>query len=138
SLVSKIEARHASLQSTEQERAKQQAFLLSEGAVDAFDGMPIGFDIWTKKIAENSLYGYLSTNLYQLRVGVRKASNGKGPTTSYKATPEEALVCIYTGARWSSLVRGGVTILARQDVVVDDAVAVATPVLQYSPHSQQT
>lgn len=44
SLVSEIEARHATLQSTEQGRATQD-FLLDgrEEAIETFDGMPAGF-----------------------------------------------------------------------------------------------
>ncbi|CAM9577117.1 unnamed protein product, partial [Ectocarpus sp. 6 AP-2014] len=50
SIVSEIEARHATLQSTEQGRATQQFLLYErEEAVETFDGMPAGFKYLAEK-----------------------------------------------------------------------------------------
>ncbi|CAM9125984.1 unnamed protein product, partial [Sphacelaria rigidula] len=136
SLVSEIEARHATLQSTEQGRATQE-FLLHEReeAVQTFDGMPAGF----KYLSEADRAG-LAKQMFeqQFKLGEQQLQESK---VALQRKRIDDLVQSYRqlkdlgdhldGCTLIEL-RDNVTILSRQDVVVNNAVAVATPLIQDS------
>lgn len=74
SLISDIEARHATLQSTEQGRATQE-FLLNdqkEEAVDTFDGMPPVFRYLAPQEREEYAKQMIEQQLHESRVALKR------------------------------------------------------------------
>ena len=136
SLVSEIEARHATLQSTEEGRATQE-FLLDgrEEAVETFDGMPDGFKylspedrpLFAKQMFEQQLKAG-EQKLLESKVALKR-KRVDDLVHSYKALQE---LGVQLDTRTLIELRDNVTILNRQDVVVNGAVAVAAPLLQDS------
>ncbi|CBN80320.1 EsV-1-210/211 paralog [Ectocarpus siliculosus] len=129
SLVSEIEARHATLQSTEQGRETQE-FLLHgrEEAVETFDGMPAGF----KYLSETDRAQVAKRMIdQQLKAGDQalKRKRVDDLVHSYRAIQD---IGVRLDGRTLIELRDSVTILSRQNTVEDDAVAVATPLLQDS------
>ena len=136
SLVSEIEARHATLQSTKQGRATQE-FLLDgrDDAIENFDGMPAGF----KYLSEADRTQFAKQMIgQQLKVGEQQLQESKVAlkrkrvddlVQSYRALQD---LGVHLDGRTLIELRDSVAILSRQDVVVNNAVAVATPLLQDS------
>ncbi|CAM9109050.1 unnamed protein product, partial [Ectocarpus sp. 13 AM-2016] len=133
SLVSEIEARHATLQSTEEGRATQE-FLLDgrEEAIETFDGMPAGF----KYLAEADRAQFAKQMFEQrLKLGEQQLQESKVAlkrkrvddlVQSYRALQD---LGVHLDGRTLIELRDNVTILSRQDVVVNNAVAVAAHIL---------
>ena len=136
SLVSEIEARHATLQSTEQGRETQE-FLLHgrEEAIETFDGMPAGFKYLSETdrahVANRMIEQHLKAGEQQLqeRTVALKRKRVDDLIQSYKSLRD---IGVNLDGRTLIELRDSVTILSRQDMIVDDAVAVATPLLQDS------
>ncbi|CAM9812180.1 unnamed protein product, partial [Pylaiella littoralis] len=136
SLVSEIEARHATLQSTEEGRATQD-FLLDgrEEAVETFDGMPDNFKylspddrpLFAKQMFEQQLKAG-EQKLLESKVALKR-KRVDDLVDSYKALQE---LGVKLDTRTLIELRDNVTILNRQDIVVNGAVAVAAPLLQDS------
>lgn len=150
SLVAEIEARHASFQNTEQGRSTQ-AFLLGgrEEAVDTFEGMPSGF----KYLNETQRQQFVMEMLVQqLRAGEQRLQVTEQQLKADEQQLHDRRVALKR-KRCSDLVetykslrdlgaelddrilielRDNVTILERQDVAVNAAVAIATPLIQDS------
>ena len=129
SLVSEIEARHATLQSTEQGRSTQE-FLLHrrEEAVETFDGMPAGFRYLSE--ADRAQFAKQLIG-QQLKVGEQalKRKRVDDLVESYRALQD---LGVELDGRTLIELRDNVTILSRQDVVVNNTVAVAAPLVQDS------
>ncbi|CAN0563096.1 unnamed protein product, partial [Ectocarpus sp. 12 AP-2014] len=143
SLVSEIEARHATLQSTEQGRETQE-FLLHgrEEAIETFDGMPTGFKYLSETdrahVAKRMIEQHLKAGEHQLHESrvVLKRKRVDDLIQSYKSLQDIGVRLQDIGVRLDGRtlieLRDSVTILSRQDMDVNDAVAVATPLLQDS------
>ena len=130
SLVSEIEARHATLQSTEEGRATQ-AFLLNgreEEAVETFEGMPPAFKYINAKDRGDMAKRLMEQQLQESTVALKRQRVGN-LIESYKSLQD---IGVHLEGRTLIELRDSVTILTRQDVVINDAVAVATPLLQDS------
>ena len=130
SLVSEIEARHATLQSTEEGRATQ-AFLLNgreEEAVETFEGMPPAFKHIDAKDRGDMAKRLVEQQLQQSTVALKR-QRVDNLIESYKSLQG---IGVHLDGRTLIELRDSVTILSRQDVVINDAVAVATPLLQDS------
>lgn len=136
SLVSEIEARHATLQSTEHGRETQE-FLLGgrEEAIETFDGMSAGF----KYLSETDR-AHFAKQMFdqQIKLGEQRLQESRvalkrkrvdNMVQSYKALQD---LGVHLDGRTLIELRDNVTILSRQDVVVNNAVAVAAPLLQDS------
>ena len=131
SLVSEIEARHATLQSTEEGRATQ-AFLLNgreeEEAVETFEGMPPAFKYIDAKDRGDMAKRLMEQQLQESTVALKR-QRVDNLIESYKSLKD---IGVHLDGRTLIELRDSVTILTRQDVVINDAVAVATPLLQDS------
>lgn len=132
SLVSEIEARHTSLQSTEEGRATQ-AFLLDgreeeQGAVETFEGMPPAFKYIDAKDRGDMAKRLIEQQLQENTVALKR-QRVEDLIDSYKSLQD---IGVHLDGRTLIELRDSVTILSRQDVVINDAVAVATPLLQDS------
>ena len=133
SLVSEMEARHATLQSTEQGRATQE-FLLHgrEEAVETFDGMPPGFKYLAEKdraeLAKRMFEQQLKVGEQQLTVALKR-KRCDDMVQAYKSLHD---IGVLLDDRILIELRDNVTILARQDLVISDAVVIATPLIQDS------
>ena len=130
SLVSEIEARHATLQSTEEGRATQ-AFLLNgreEEAVETFEGMPPAFKYIDAKDRGDMAKRMIEQQLQQSTVALKR-QRVDNLIESYKSLQD---IGVHLDGCTLIELRDSVTILSRQDVVINDAVAVATPLLQDS------
>lgn len=143
SLVSEVEARHATLQSTEQGRETQE-FLLDgrEEAIETFDGMMAGFRYLSEadraQFAKQMFEQRLKVGEQQLKVGEQQLQESKVAlkrkrvddlVQNYRALQD---LGVHLDGRTLIELRDNVTILSRQDVVVNNAVVVATPLLQDS------
>ncbi|CAN0320277.1 unnamed protein product, partial [Ectocarpus sp. 6 AP-2014] len=129
-VVSEIEARHATLQSTEEGRETQE-FLLHgrEAAIETFDGMPTGFKYLSEtdraQVAKRMIDQQLKAGeqqLHESRVAL-KQKRVDDLVHSYRALQD---IGVRLDGRTLIELRDSVTILSRQDLVVNDAVAVAT------------
>ena len=130
SLVSEIEARHTSLQSTEEGRATQ-AFLLNgreEEAVETFQGMPPAFKYIDSKDRGDMAKRLIEQQLQESTVALKR-QRVDNLINSYRSLQD---IGVHLDGRTLIELRDSVTILSRQDVVINDAVAVATPLLQDS------
>ncbi|CAN0350729.1 unnamed protein product [Ectocarpus sp. 13 AM-2016] len=136
SLVSEIEARHATLQSTEQGRETQE-FLLHgrEEAIETFDGMPTGFKYLSEtdraQVAKRMIEQHLKAGeqqLHESRVALKR-KRVDDLVQSYRALQD---IGVRLDGRTLIELRDSVTILSRQDMVVTDTVPTATPLLQDS------
>lgn len=136
SLVSEIEARHASLQSTEKGRASQE-FLLSgrEEAIESFDDMPAGFrylsDSDRAEYMKRLLNQQLQANdqkLLESRVELKR-KRCDDLVNTYKTMKD---LGVLLDDRTLIGLRDNVSVLSRQDLVMNSAVAVAAPLLQDS------
>ena len=130
SLVSEIEARHATLQSTEEGRATQ-AFLLNgreEEAVETFEGMPPAFKYIDAKDRGDMAKRLIEQQLQQSTVALKR-QRVDNLIESYRSLQG---IGVHLDGRTLIELRDSVTILTRQDVVINDAVAVATPLLRDS------
>ncbi|CAB1105060.1 unnamed protein product [Ectocarpus sp. CCAP 1310/34] len=129
SLVSEIEARHATLQSTEQGRATQE-FLLGEReeAVETFDGMPAGFRYLPVEDRAQFAKQMLELNLEMSKVALKR-KRVDDMVQSYRALQD---LGVLLDGRTLIELRDNVTILSRQDVMVNNAVAIAAPLLHDS------
>ncbi|CAM9767678.1 unnamed protein product [Ectocarpus sp. 12 AP-2014] len=139
SLVSEIEARHATLQSTEQGRETQEFLLHGREeaieAIETFDGMPAGFKYLSETdrahVANRMIEQHLKAGeqqLHERRVALKR-KRVDDLIQSYKSLQD---IGVNLDGRTLIELRDSVTILSRQDMVVNDAVAVATPLLQDS------
>lgn len=130
-LCQEIEERCARLQSTDEGRTTQ-AFLLHgrEEAVDSFDGMSAGFKYLTEKdkgeIAKRMIEQQLSVREQELcerRVALKRKTCDDMIETYTKIK----VLGVKLDGRTLVEIRDNVFTMTRQDLVVDRAVAVATP-----------
>ncbi|CAN0535077.1 unnamed protein product, partial [Ectocarpus sp. 8 AP-2014] len=145
SLVAEIEARHNSLQSTEEGRATQ-SFLLDGReeveAIDSFEGMPSGFKYLSEadraRFAKEMIGQQLKVGEQRLKLGDQQLQESKvalkrqrvdNLIQSYKSLQD---IGVNLDGRTLIELRDNVTILSRQDMVVSDVVPIATPLLEDS------
>jgi len=131
SLVAEIEARHNSLQSTEEGRATQ-SFLLDGReeveTIDSFEGMPPAFKYIDAKDRGDLAKRMVEQQLLQSTVALKR-QRVDNLIQSYKSLQD---IGVNLDGRTLIELRDSVTILSRQDMVVGDAVPTVTPLLQDS------
>ncbi|NP_597945.1 EsV-1-210/211 paralog [Ectocarpus siliculosus virus 1] len=131
SLVSEIEARHNSLQSTEEGRATQ-SFLLDGReeveAIDSFEGMPPAFKYIDAKDRGDLAKRMIEQQLQESTVALKR-QRVDNLIQSYKSLRD---IGVNLDGRTLIELCDNVTILSRQDLVVSDAVPTPTPLLQDS------
>lgn len=136
SLISEIEARHTTIEGTEEGRATQEFFLYGrDEAAETFIGMPAGF----KYLSEADRAGFAKLMFEQiLKLGEQQLQQSKvtltrkridDPVQSYRELKE---LGVHLDGRSLIELRDNVTILSRQDVMVNNAVTVAAPLIQDS------
>ncbi|CAM9748500.1 unnamed protein product, partial [Ectocarpus sp. 12 AP-2014] len=133
SLCDEIEQRCDRLQSTDEGKA-YQSFLLDQGpankqrAVETFDGMPAGFKCLSEEDRTQFAKQMFEHKLEESRAALKRKRIGD-LVQSYRELKD---LGVHLDGRTLIELRDNVTILSRQDVVVNNAVAVATPLLQDS------
>lgn len=107
-----------------------QEFLLDgrEEAVETFDGMPAGFKYLSEEDRAQFAKQPLEQKLQKSKVALKR-KRADDLVQGYRALQE---LGVHLDGRTLIELRDNVTILNRQDVVVNDAVAVAVPLLEDS------
>lgn len=130
SVVSEIEARHNSLQSTEEGRATQ-SFLLDgrqEETIDSFESMPPAFKYVDAKECGDLAKRMIEQQLQENNVALKR-KRVDNLIQSYKYLQD---ISVNLDGRTLIELRDNVTILSRQDMVVNHVFLFATPLLQKS------
>ena len=130
SLVSEIEARHTSLQSTEDGRATQ-SFLLNgreEEAIESFEGMPPAFKYIDAKDRGDLAKRMIEQQLQESTVALKR-QRVDNLIESYKSLQD---IGVNLDGRTLIELRDNVTLLSRQDLVINGVAPVATHLLQDS------